>query len=146
MAWLLWWWLLSIICVADCIRDIRKMSQTRKGFLRCRTGVTLEMYPDGVVNGTRGKGGKYALLQINVRTRKSVIFFGVRSKQYLCMSNSGMLYGDIYHDCNFDNAVKVMAYGQGNCSKFGCLMVHNTENSHHENRVDLRQFVTLPTK
>ncbi|XP_055939980.1 fibroblast growth factor 9-like [Argiope bruennichi] len=85
------WWLIGMICI---INGHGQLSKTRRGYLRCRTGVTLEVHPDGVINGTKGKGGKFANLQIIVsKEGRNVTFFGIHSKFYLCMSSDGKLYG-----------------------------------------------------
>ncbi|GFR17299.1 hypothetical protein TNCT_654021 [Trichonephila clavata] len=92
------WWLMGFICVVYSRQDRRLFSKTPLGFLRCRTGVTLAMYPDRAVNGTRDNRGKFASLQVSFIgiNRINVVFFGLLSKMYLCMSNTGALYGKTF--------------------------------------------------
>ncbi|GBM24545.1 hypothetical protein AVEN_217124-1 [Araneus ventricosus] len=90
----LWWLMVWLICV---VSGHRQLSKIRRGYLRCRTGVTLEVHPDGVINGTKEKAGKFAslLMMSFEEDARKVAFFGVHSKFYVCMDPGGKLYGKV---------------------------------------------------
>ncbi|KAG7281892.1 hypothetical protein CRUP_031141 [Coryphaenoides rupestris] len=72
--------------------------------LYCRVGIGfhIEVLPDGKITGVHEEG-RYSLLEMSPVDRGVVTLFGVRSRLFITMSNSGQLYSSAIYgpECEF---------------------------------------------
>ncbi|XP_035218528.1 fibroblast growth factor 16-like isoform X2 [Stegodyphus dumicola] len=62
------------------------------GFLRSKTGFTLQIFPDRTVNGSKEHGSDFVIKIIRTKRIKTVLIYGLHSKTFLCMSKKGKIY------------------------------------------------------
>ncbi|XP_071485733.1 uncharacterized protein [Diadema antillarum] len=61
--------------------------------LFCRTGYRLAIHEDGTINGTKNTADIFSSLYIQAQSRSYVSIQGIYSKLYVCVDESGNLYG-----------------------------------------------------
>nr|AIG89733.1 fibroblast growth factor [Strongylocentrotus purpuratus] len=76
--------------------------------LFCRTNFRLAVHEDGTINGTRDNMDVYSSLYIQSQRRSIVSIKGLRSQLYVCVDDSGSLYGDtrVSRNCYFQEKLE----------------------------------------